>query len=140
MPLYLFRCSSCLDETEFEFPIGTARRLMGCNECGGRAQLVIGAGVQIAPSALEGKGAAVRASNGKDRELDKDMGSYKRMRGRGLQPSQIDGASKLENEVNDGFDIAYKQRLQAVKKKHGMHEPWQATKERVQEGMQEAAT
>lgn len=132
MSSYDYRCFSCKDETERDYPIGTAPRLLGCEECGGRSQLVIGAGVQIAPSALEGKGAKVRQLNGKDRALRADMDSYKRMRYRGLQPERIDGASKIENEVNDSFDIVYKDRLTKV----APTEPWDSIKQRAQEGLE----
>lgn len=135
MSSYDFRCGSCKDVTERDYPIGTAPRLVGCKECGGRAQLVIGAGVQIAPSALEGKGAEVRRINGKDAVLRKDLDSYKRMRGHGLQPERIDGAAKLENEVGDSFDLTWKGRLEHL----APTEPWESIKQRAQEGMEAVA-
>lgn len=101
-------------------------------------QLVIGAGVNIAPSALEGKGAQVRHINTKDERLDADMPAYKRMRQRGLQPRQVDGARLVENEVQDNFDITHRHRLEVVKAKNEIKEPWESTKQRAQEGMQAA--
>jgi len=138
MAQYVFRCGSCDAERDLDYPIGEQPRLVRCPvlKCGGTAQQVIGAGVQIAPSALETKGAAVRKTNEKDRALSADMTSYKRMRGRGLQPEHIDGASKVENECADSFDLTYKARLQGALKKAGVNEPWESTKARVQEGME----
>lgn len=135
MPRYEFACGSCKDRTERDFPIGTAPRLVVCEPCGGAALLVIGAGVQIAPSALEGKGANVREIKSKDRALDGDMGAYKRMRKRGLQPERIDGAAHVENTVADGFDIKYKERLSKV----APDEKWESVRARAIEGL-EAAT
>ncbi len=130
---YQFRCGSCLDEQDFEFDMGTAPRLVPCDECGGRMQQVIGAGVNIAPSALESKGAGVRDLASKDGALSADLTAYKRMRNRGLQPQKIDGARTLENEVGDNFDIEYKDRLVRA----APDEPYDSTKQRVREGMQE---
>lgn len=132
MPAYVHRCGSCKTETDSVYPIGTAPRLRICTDCGGAAQLVIGAGVQIAPSALEGKGAEVRSINGKDATLRKDLDSYKRMRDLGLQPERIDGASKLEDKVGDNFDVTWKGRLEHLAPK----EPWGSIKQRAQEGME----
>lgn len=134
MASYLFRCSSCADEHDYDFDQGTAPRLVKCDECGGMMQLVIGAGVQIAPSALEGKGAGVRHILDKDSALDADLSSYKRMRDRGLQPQKIDGAHKVENEVGDQFDVTMKDRLVRA----APTEPYESTKQRVREGLQEA--
>lgn len=140
MPTYAFRCGSCRTETDLTFDIGTAPRLVTCEteRCGGTMQLLIGHGVQIAPSALESKGAAVRHILTKDDALESDMPAYKRMRQRGIQPRQIDGARFVENEVNDNFDVTYKQRLEIVKEKHGISEPWESTRERAREGMEAA--
>jgi putative FmdB family regulatory protein len=133
MPTYEYRCGSCLDEQDFEFDMGTAPRLVPCDECGGRMQQVIGAGVNIAPSALESKGAGVRALESKDDALGADLTAYKRMRLRGLQPQKIDGAHLIENEMGDNFDVTYKDRLT----KAAPDEPYESTKQRVREGMQE---
>lgn len=131
MPGYDFKCGSCLIVDEKSFPIGEAPRILACQYCGGIAQLVIGSQVQIAPSALEGKGAEVRATNAKDFALDKDRYAYKRMRDRGLQPKTVGGSSRLENEVGDNVDIEWKPRLKDVGEGS-----WESKKERVKEGMQ----
>lgn len=140
MTTYEYRCGSCRDETDRDFPMGDAPRLVRCESasCGGTMQQVIGRGVQIAVSALENKGAAVRHILTKDDQLDADMPAYKRMRQRGIQPKQIDGARFVENEVNDTFDVTYRPRLEAVKEKHGIKEPWESTRERAREGLEAA--
>lgn len=132
MASYDFKCGSCTDVKERSFPIGEAPRIHACEFCGGIAQLVIGAQVQIAPSALETKGAAVRHTNLADKRLDSDRTAYKRMRDRGLQPKTVGGSSRLENEVGDNVDIEWQEKIQPLAPK----EPWKVTKERVQEGIQ----
>lgn len=106
MPSYEYRCPSghVLLET---WPIGTARRTRSCVGCNQRMQLVIGAGVNIAPSALENKGERVREVNATEKEWDVDRPAYKRMRRRGLQPDHIKGSAQLEDKVEDNFDIKY---------------------------------
>lgn len=136
LPEYMFRCGSCRTEVDLTWPIGEAPRLVVCDDCGGAALLVIGAGVQIAPSALEGKGANVRQIKSKDRALDGDMNAYKRMRKQGLQPEKIDGAASVENNVADGFDITWKERLSKV----APDEKWESVRRRAQEGLDEAAS
>lgn len=133
MTTYLYRCASCGTEVDRDYPIGTAARTGRCpvSACGGTTRQVIGVGVNIAPSALENKGAQVRHINGKDRLLDADMTAYKRMRNRGLKPDRIDGSSQLEERVDDNVDITYKERLTKLAPK----EPWSSTRERVLEGM-----
>lgn len=130
MPQYSFRCGSCKDEQDHDYLIGTAPRIGGCQLCGGVTQLVIGAGVQIAPSALESKGAQVRTTNSKDKKLVKDRDAYQRMRQRGIQPDHVDGSARLEDKVGDTFDCTYGTRFAKLSK-----DPWPVTKRRIQEGM-----
>lgn len=107
MPLYAFRCEPCGVQREELHPIGEAPRTSHCHVCGFDTRLVIGAGVQIAPSALEGKGQQVRDSNATEARWQKDMPAYKRMRKRGMQPASIDGAAALEDTCHDQLDVEY---------------------------------
>lgn len=139
MPSYEYRCGSCRNAYDHVFTIGEAPRILVCDDCGGITQLVIGAGVQIAPSALEGKGAKVRDALSKDATLDRDLDAYKRMRHRGLQPESINGSSRQENEVGDNFDLTLGARLKKGLKRFGAKESYETTKRRVREGQQAAA-
>jgi hypothetical protein len=126
MSTYVFRCGSCRDEVDYEFSMGKAPRILVCDDCGGIAQLVIGAGVQIGPLTAEART--------EQQKYDRDADAYKRMRDRGLQPDHIAGSHKMENEVGDQFDVTYKHRLQPAAPK----EPWQSIRERVRDGMEAA--
>jgi hypothetical protein len=94
----------CGETFELERPIGTAQRMTRCS-CGDTARLVIGEGVNIAPSALETKGARVREIDNTEAGWSKDMAAYKRMRDRGMQPQAIDGSARLEDSVGDQLDV-----------------------------------
>lgn len=107
MPTYVYRCDACgRPEYETEFSIGEARSLIPC-ACGSMMKLVIGRGVHIAAAALPNKNgkAAIVEADRKDAAFAKDGEAYKRMRARGLQPKHIDGAARVENEVDDQMDI-----------------------------------
>lgn len=127
MATYEYRCAECGRNAEQEWAIGSAPREGSCY-CGGSLRLVIGAGVQIAPSALENKGGEVRQIDATEKQWDKDMPAYKRMRDRGMQPRAIDGSARLEDRVEDQLDVNYD-----ALKSEGV------TRERVIEGTQQAA-
>lgn len=61
--------------------------------------------LNIGAGAKEVRGAAVREMDAKDKALDKDLASYKRLRNNGLQPKSIDGSSQVEQVVTSQFDI-----------------------------------
>jgi predicted nucleic acid-binding Zn ribbon protein len=104
MAQYAYRCAQCGTEDDQEFPIGTARRVQQC-ACGGVLRLVIGAGVNISHAGFVAKGSRVREVDNREKGWDRDMPAYKRMRRRGMQPPGIDGASQLEDRVNDNLDL-----------------------------------
>lgn len=134
MPDYTFRCGSCQFEDDFTFSMDSRPRLLPCDECGGRMQQVIGAGVQIGPLTAE-----ARTKQGR---YEQDHAAYRRMRDHGLQPDHVQGSHRLEHTVEDQFDIQYKQRVGAPAAAV-LNEPWKATKQRIREGMeavQEAAS
>jgi hypothetical protein len=103
MPIYEYRCAC--NVTLRPFPIGEAPRTIRCPRCGDTIPLVIGAGVNIAPSALENKGTDVRTANEREAVMDVDRSAYRRMRLAGKQPPHVHGSAELENRVDDQFDI-----------------------------------
>ena len=115
MPEYAYRCD-CGIESAHTYDIGTAPRQAECPVCARPADLVIGAGVQIAPSALETKGHVVRIQEEMEDRWGKDMPAYRRMRNAGMQPKGIDGCAKLENEVGGQLEINH----HALMQEHGV--------------------
>ena len=110
MPAYSYECPDCHNIIDRITPIGEASRTTDC-VCGGHANIRIGIGVQVAPSALENKGESVREINSRERHWNVDMPAYKRMRNKGMQPNHIDGSAVLENQVGSQFDVQYKRLL-----------------------------
>ena len=131
MTSYQYRCMSCDLPIEIERPIGEAPNIVRCAHCGGTAKQVLGVGLMIGAGALPNKRAGVIRTTKKDAALDDDLGAYKRMRDRGIQPKNIDGASKVENEVQDTFDVEY------GKFYHHADSREQA-RERIREGLNDA--
>ncbi len=131
MPIFPFRCMSCDLPVEIERPIGQAPNIVRCVHCGGTAKQVLGVGLMIGAGALPNKRAGVLVTEGKDSALDQDMGAYKRMRDRGLQPQHIDGSAKLEDKVADNFDINYG-------KFYGRAKTREEARERIRSGLDEA--
>ena len=126
MPDYEYRCGSCEDTEDFWFKMGQAPRILTCDRCGGIAQLVIGAGVQIGPLTAEART--------DQQKYDREADAYKRLRDRGLQPEHVVGSSKVEDTCADAFDITYRHRLEPVAPK----EKWSSIRERVRDGMEAA--
>lgn len=133
MPVYCYACDNCPDMTDLVASIGTARRIIACDSCGGIQRLMIGAGVNIAPSALENKGVTVRAADAREGRWNKDMPAYKRMRDRGMQPPQIDGSAQLEDRAGDQFDVQYRRLIDQGISRTRIHEGTQQAKEIVEE-------
>ncbi len=107
MPTFLYACGSCQLEIELERPMGEAPKILRCPDCGGTAQQVLGRGLHIGAGALPNKRAGLLRDIDKEAMLSEDMGAYKRMRDRGMQPKAIDGASVVEKTAGDNFDIEY---------------------------------
>ena len=64
-------------------------------------------GVSIAPSATPSRKGGARAAevNGTEKQWDRDMGAYKRLRKDGLQPVKIDGCALVESLATDRRQI-----------------------------------
>ncbi len=127
MAVYVYRCGECGRDIEQSAEFGTAARTSRCDECGSVMRLRIGAGVNISAAGFAAKGGIVREVDAREARWQKDMPAYKRMRHRGLQPEQIDGAARLEDKVGDQFDIKYQQVYETG-----------VTRERVQESAEKA--
>lgn len=63
------------------------------------------AGVSFGSNSTTTRGKAVEQINQRERQWNKDMPAYKRLRQQGLQPRQIDGASILEKHATEKWQI-----------------------------------
>ena len=128
---YSYRCGSCDLETELDCPMGEAPRIIRCPDCFGIAQQILGRGLFIGAGALPNKRAGVLTTMSKDDRLSEDLTAYHRMRHRGLQPNNINGAAAIENTVEDNFDITYG-------KFYGRAKTREEARTRIKEGLEEA--
>jgi hypothetical protein len=51
------------------------------------------------------RGAKVAEVNTTERNWNKDMPAYKRLRANGLQPKRIDGAANVEKRAQEGWQV-----------------------------------
>lgn len=51
------------------------------------------------------RGAKVAEVNKTERNWNKDMPAYKRLRANGLQPKRIDGAANVEKRAQEGWQV-----------------------------------
>ena len=106
MSAYVYLCAACGTKTVIEKPIGTAQRITKCG-CGRPARMMLGQGMYIAAAATPNKRQNVLTIEQREKNWDRDIPAYKRMRARGLQPVGVDGAAAVEDTVGDQDDIDY---------------------------------
>ena len=119
MPIYNYRCLDCgltheirhgFDETYDDV----------CDACEGVVRKYFG-DVYIAASATQtrgmhdGKAIDWAGSKAKERDKERDMAAYKRLRSEGIQPKNIDGAAKMEREALTSHEIKAGTLLQGPK-------------------------
>jgi len=119
MPIYNYRCLDCgltheirhgFDETYDDV----------CDACEGVVRKYFG-DVYIAASATptrgmhDGKAIDWAGSKAKERDKERDMAAYKRLRSEGIQPKNIDGAAKMEREALTSHEIKAGTLLQGPK-------------------------
>jgi hypothetical protein len=61
--------------------------------------------VSFAPTAMPNRHPQAVEGVAKDKQWDKDMPAYQRIRRNGVQPRRIDDAAQLETRANDQFEI-----------------------------------
>ena len=63
------------------------------------------AGVRMGTNTTTSRGARVAEVNTTERNWNKDMPAYKRLRADGLQPKKIDGAANVEKRAQEGWQV-----------------------------------
>ena len=63
------------------------------------------AGVRMGANTTTTRGAKVAEVNKTERNWNKDMPAYKRLRANGLQPKRIDGAANVEKRAQEGWQV-----------------------------------
>jgi hypothetical protein len=62
-------------------------------------------GVRMGMNTTTTRGAKVAEVNTTERNWNKDMPAYKRLRANGLQPKKIDGAARVEKRAQEGWQV-----------------------------------
>ena len=109
MPIYVYRCLDC--GLAHEIRHGFDETYSGhCDGCMGVVRKYFGE-VHISASATptrgvhDGKEIDWAGTKTKDREKEKDMEAYKRLRSEGLHPPSIDGAANLESRAGNKWEV-----------------------------------
>lgn len=63
------------------------------------------AGVRIGTNTTTTRGQRVADINQTERNWNKDMPAYKRLRADGLQPQRIDGAAEVEKKAKESWQV-----------------------------------
>lgn len=61
--------------------------------------------VSFAPTAMPNRYPEATRIVAQDKQWDKDMPAYKRLRMNGIQPKRIDDSAELETRANDQFEV-----------------------------------
>ncbi len=109
MPIYCYRCLDC--GLNHEIRHGFDETYGGvCDACGGVVRKYFGE-VHIAASATptrgvhDGKAIDWAGSKFNERQKERDMAAYKRLRSEGLQPPAIDGSARLETHAGSSHEV-----------------------------------
>jgi len=119
VPIYCYRCLDC--GLNHEIRHGFDETYDGiCDSCGGVVRKYFGE-VHIAASATptrgmhDGKAIDWSGSKAKERDKERDMAAYKRLRSEGIQPKTVDGAAKMERDASTSHEITAGTLLQGPK-------------------------
>jgi len=63
------------------------------------------AGVRMGTNTTTSRGARVAEINTTERNWNRDMPAYKRLRANGLQPKQIDGSAEVEKKAQESWQV-----------------------------------
>ncbi len=109
MPIYVYRCLDC--GLSHEIRHGFDETYSGhCDGCMGVVRKYFGE-VHIAASATptrgvhHGKEIDWDGTKTKERNKERDMAAYKRLRSEGLQPPSIDGSAHLEKHAGSKHEV-----------------------------------
>lgn len=110
MPTYRHVCPQGHETLEWRSIKAETVREIPCPECGRIAPLHM-ASPAIAADALPNKKHGVRAINQREKNWDRDMPAYKRLRKQGLQPRGIDGAGDIEALADSPLEVEMGKKL-----------------------------
>jgi len=119
MPLYTYRCLDCGLSLDVRHGFDESYDEV-CTGCKGLVRKYMG-NVHISASATptrgvhDGKVIDWDGTKSKERNKERDMAAYKRLRSEGIQPKSIDGAATMEREASTSHEITAGTLLQGPK-------------------------
>ena len=106
MPTYQYRCQTCGTEYETHQSIKDEPLTDCIEECKGEAKRVyFSVGVAFKADGFYSTDTGGGSLAATEKQLEKDMGAYKRLRGDGLQPPMVQGCSELEKKAVNKFEV-----------------------------------
>lgn len=109
MPIYVYRCLDCGLSLDISHSFEDTYN-GDCDGCGGVLRKHFGA-VHVSASATpsrgvhDGKEIDWSGSKTKERDKERDMAAYKRLRSEGLHPPSIDGSADLETRAGNKWEV-----------------------------------
>lgn len=105
MPRYDYRCRICgeVEEVTHGFHDNEDVMCVGCDQPMGK----LVSDVNVAPSVTPSRSGVVdlEATKSAEREKDRDMAAYKRLRKDGVQPPSINGSAQLEAKAENSYEV-----------------------------------
>lgn len=103
MPRYDYICRD--EEKVFEV-VQSFRdeALTACPDCNGAVTKYYGS-VNFSPSSMPTRSSDAATRNAHERQLEKDLPAYKRLRDEGMQPKSTVGAAELETRATTKYEV-----------------------------------
>jgi putative FmdB family regulatory protein len=105
MPRYDYKCDNCRTITEvIQSFVDDALTI--CAVCNGPISKYYG-NINFAPSAMPTRNSDAATRNAHEKQLEKDLPAYARLRKEGMQPKSTVGAAELEARAESRFEVEY---------------------------------
>lgn len=105
MPRYDYKCDTCKTLTEV-IQSFSDDALTECSVCNGPISKFYG-NVNFSPSSMPTRNSDAATRNAHEKQLEKDLPAYARLRAEGMQPKSTVGAAALESQANSRFEVEY---------------------------------
>ena len=102
MPRYDYICQT--EKKFFEVVQSFADATLTVCECGGPVTKYYGS-VNFSPSAMPTRSSDAATRNAHEKQLERDLPAYKRLRAEGLQPKSTVGAATLEQGASTKYEV-----------------------------------
>lgn len=105
MPRYDYKCDTCKTLTEVVQSFSD-EALTTCNVCSGPISKFYG-NINFSPSSMPTRNSDAAIRNAHEKQLERDLPAYARLRAEGMQPKSTVGAAELEARAESRFEVEY---------------------------------